>query len=222
LREAGSSLIERVETVTEAANSAANGSYEMSANIHQISAASSTSAQQARTAVDVAAVAQSTMLMAAKSSDDISAVVNVIAAIASQTNLLALNATIEAARAGEAGRGFAVVATEVKALAQETAVALSDIGVRVSAVQASAQQAQLDIAQVSDLIGEINTAQTQVASAVEEQSVTSSSVADNVALTASHTSDLSRELATLIRDGAASELAALAAELDDLTSALTL
>jgi methyl-accepting chemotaxis protein len=56
------------------------------------------------------------------SSKKVSDIIGVIDEIAFQTNLLALNAAVEAARAGEQGRGFAVVATEVRSLAQRSAL----------------------------------------------------------------------------------------------------
>ncbi|SFB10919.1 methyl-accepting chemotaxis protein WspA [Collimonas sp. OK607] len=68
---------------------------------------------------------------------NINQVVTTITKVAGQTNLLSLNAAIEAEKAGEYGRGFSVVATEIRRLADQTAVATYDIEQMVKEIQSA-------------------------------------------------------------------------------------
>ncbi len=112
--------------------------------------------------------------------DEIGKVIELIQNIAEQTNLLALNATIEAARAGDAGKGFAVVATEVKELARQTASATEDIRKRVEGIQGSTGLAVKSIGDISEVVKQVNELSQTIASAVEEQSITTREIGKNM------------------------------------------
>ena len=107
-------------------------------------------------------------------------VTETITEISEQTNLLALNATIEAARAGEAGKGFAVVANEIKELARQTAEATGEIKDRVTGIQDSTEGTVSQIGQITKVVNDINEIVSTIATAVEEQSVTTKEIAGNV------------------------------------------
>lgn len=90
-----------------------------------------------RTVVDAAGSVNAKLAVLNEKAGNINQVVTTINKVADQTNLLSLNAAIEAEKAGEYGRGFAVVATEIRRLADQTAVATYDIEQIVREIQSS-------------------------------------------------------------------------------------
>jgi methyl-accepting chemotaxis protein len=177
-----SSVVSSVsEEVSRSVESVATAVEEMTSSISEIAANAAKAAQVAGRAVEQAEVTNDNVGRLGEASVDIGNVVKVITSIAEQTNLLALNATIEAARAGEAGKGFAVVANEVKELATETARATENISRKIEAIQLDTQTAVQSIAEIGDVIHEINDIQNTIASSVEEQAVTTNEIGRSVA-----------------------------------------
>jgi CHASE3 domain sensor protein len=77
------------------------------------------------------------MLELGKKSQQIGAVLDIVAELAEQTNILAINATIEAAGANEAGKRFAVVAEEIRKLADRVAGSTKEIRGLIEDVRSS-------------------------------------------------------------------------------------
>nr|WP_320193002.1 methyl-accepting chemotaxis protein [uncultured Desulfobacter sp.] len=153
---------------------------EMSSTISEIASNTAKGSQTTMDAVKQAEEVSTKVNDLGQAASQISRVTETIAEISEQTNLLALNATIEAARAGESGKGFAVVAGEIKALAQQTADATSEIGSRIGEVQATTKESVDAIESIVKVINEINSIVTAVAAAIEEQSATTQEIAHNV------------------------------------------
>jgi methyl-accepting chemotaxis protein WspA len=83
---------------------------------------------------------------------NINQVVTTITKVADQTNLLSLNAAIEAEKAGEYGRGFSVVATEIRRLADQTAVATYDIEQMVKEILSAISAGVMGMDKFSDAV----------------------------------------------------------------------
>ena len=156
---------------------------ELTASISEVARSAEQAATVANNAAELAKTGNVKIKELGAAAGEIGKVIEVIQDIAEQTNLLALNATIEAARAGDAGKGFAVVATEVKELAKQTAAATEDIRQRIEGIQNSTGHVVQSIGEIGEAIKKVNEVSRTIASAVEEQSITTKEIARNVAQT---------------------------------------
>ena len=213
LEAAANTLTRTAEHTQELSTMVAAASEEASANVQSVASASEEMASSvneiSRQVQEAARIAGDAVEQAHRTNDRVNAlsqaatrigdVVELINTIAGQTNLLALNATIEAARAGEAGRGFAVVASEVKALAEQTAKATSDITHQVAGIQTATRDSVAAIKEISGTIGRISEISSTIASAVEEQGAATQEISRNVQQAAQGTTQVASNITDVQR-----------------------
>lgn len=175
-----SSVAAASEETSVNVNMVASAAEEMSSTIAEISSNTEVTQAITQTAVSQSERASTQINELGSAAQEIGKVTETITEISEQTNLLALNATIEAARAGEAGKGFAVVANEIKDLAKQTSEATSQIKDKIVGIQNASNGSVTEIAQISNIIHEINEKISTVALTVEEQSSATHEIAENV------------------------------------------
>ncbi len=167
---------------------ASSSMQELSATVNQTASNAQLANQLARCATSFAVRGGSvvqrlvvTMASIRGSSHKVVEIVGVIDGIAFQSNLLALNAALEAARAGEHGRGFALLASEVRKLAQRSAMAAREIKTLIaesvseieggsrSVEEAGSSMADIvaSVRQVGVLIGQISQASAEQAQGLQ-------------------------------------------------------
>lgn len=115
-----------------------------------------------RHVVGAADVVNAKLAILNEKASNINHVVTTIVKVADQTNLLSLNAAIEAEKAGEYGRGFAVVATQVRRLADQTAVATYDIEQMVREIQSAVSAGVMGMDKFSEEVRRGNNEMVQV------------------------------------------------------------
>ena len=185
--------------VSENVQAVATATAEMDASVREIAYRAQEAAKIGDQATRVISTANATVGKLGTSSVEIGNVLKLITSVAEQTNLLALNATIEAARAGDAGKGFAVVADEVKQLAQETGRATGDISQRVEAIQADTREAVAAIGEIGEIIRQLGDHQNTIASAVEEQTSTTTEIAHSISSAADGSTTIAADIVTVAR-----------------------
>jgi methyl-accepting chemotaxis protein len=189
---------DQAQQMTAAASMVASSVEELSVSAHQIAASVALSTRVIDGAVGEISATAAVLKALQQSSTDISSMIDVINEVAEQTNLLALNASIEAARAGDAGRGFAVVAEEVKELARQTSQSSNEIRTRVEAIQRDVGDGVEAVDRIEVIVDQMATHHREIAAAVEQQTVTTSSCAADTNYVAIGSQAISQSLRSIV------------------------
>ena len=190
-------IAESTESSQSSMASVSTASEEMAATVGEIAQNAERARAVTSNAVDAVDDASGEVNQLEQAAVQISNVTETIVEIAEQTKLLALNATIEAARAGEAGKGFAVVASEVKELAQQTNSATSDIRSKIDAIQNATRNTIKKIHNIADVMNEVNEFVSTIATATEEQAITTRDITETLTRSTSEMGNVSNAVTEL-------------------------
>ncbi|WP_456325516.1 methyl-accepting chemotaxis protein [Desulfonauticus submarinus] len=175
-----SSVASAMEQASTNVSLIATAAQQMSGAINKIAKMTEKTQTITQNAVSKVASASNKIGQLGYAAKEITTITETITAITEQTNLLALNATIEAARAGEAGKGFAVVANEIKELARQTVDSSEEIKKKIESIQASTEGSVAEVAEISEVIKQVNDVVSSIVAALEEQATTINEIASNV------------------------------------------
>lgn len=158
-------LVNTMKEVTEVA-------WKTSENANSGRASLSAMEQTMHKMMEATEAISSKLAVLSEKAGNINTVVTTINRVADQTNLLSLNAAIEAEKAGEYGMGFSVVATEIRRLADQTAVATWDIEQMVKEMQSAVSAGVMGMEKFSEEVragvGEVRQVGAQLASIIEQ------------------------------------------------------
>ncbi len=158
-------LVSTMDEVAEVAESTASSASEGHAALENME-------ETMRQVVDASSTIASKLEVLNEKAGNINSVVTTITKVADQTNLLSLNAAIEAEKAGEYGVGFSVVATEIRRLADQTAVATLDIEQMVKEMQSAVSAGVMSVDKFSREVGQsvedVRTISAQLAQIIQQ------------------------------------------------------
>jgi methyl-accepting chemotaxis protein len=143
----------------------------------------------------------------AQESEGLLQINSVMNSIAAQTNLLSMNAAIEAAHAGEAGKGFAVVADEIRKLAENSGKqsktisgVLKKIKTMIDAITKSTGIVLERFGTIENEIQTVSNQESQIRSAMEEQSEGSRQILEAVTQLNTVTGEVRKSSADMIAE----------------------
>lgn len=220
------SLSQRTEEQASALQETAAGMEELAGTAQQNAEKCRLASGLSRSASDVAEQGVQTvrrvvdrMVMIDRSSKKIGDIVSLIEDIAFQTNLLALNAAVEAARAGEQGQGFTVVASEVRNLAQRSALAAKEVKTLIQESVSDVEEGGKFVAEAGDIINKIVTSVREVTDLIGEIAVASEEQnkgVEQINKTLSQLEGVTQQNASLVEETTAATLS-----FDEQTNRLT-